>query len=220
MIKQLATAFSSETLSGPIEVVIILTALSLGPMLIVATTAFTRFIIVFSLLRYSLGLQQTPPNIVLITLSFFMSVYAMSDTIDHVNEKALKPYMDEKVSLGEAAATAELALKRFMLAQIESEDFSAVLSQSGRAMPDTVENARFTDVVPAFMLSELKTAFKIGFIISLPFLLVDLVISTILMSLGMIMLPPVTISLPIKVMLFVLIDGWNLLFQALIRSIN
>jgi flagellar biosynthesis protein FliP len=217
--QELATYLQQADIAEPLRIVTILTLLSLVPMLFIAVTCFTRFVVVFSLLRFALGLQQTPPNIVLITLSLFLTFYVMGGTLEQINTTAVKPYVEQSISLPEAIDNVEDSFKSFMIRQTREEDLAAIVTMGGHEMPASIEEVRFFDLVPAFLLSELRTAFKIGFIIFVPFLLIDLVTSSILMSLGMIMLPPITVSLPIKIMLFVLIDGWSLISQSLVSSV-
>ena len=207
-------------LAEPIRIAATLTLLSFIPAVVVAMTCFTRFIVVFSLLRFALGLQQTPPNIVIIILSLFMTLFAMGDTLQNVNQNSVQPYSEGKIELVDAIDRAEKTFKQFMARHTREEDLSAIIeiSESG-VKPSSIDEVSLTSLVPAFLLSELRTAFKIGFLIFVPFLLVDLITSSVLMSLGMIMLPPVTVSMPIKIMLFVLIDGWSLITTSLISSV-
>ncbi|WP_164503621.1 flagellar type III secretion system pore protein FliP [Pleionea sediminis] len=207
-------------MSDPMQILILVTSLSFIPLLVVAATTFTRFVIVFSMLRFALGLQQTPPNLVIITLSVFLSIFVMKDPLNELYSETITPYIAKELSAEDAFQKGSLTLTKFMVTQTKEEDLALFVKLSDSQMPKTVEEVEFTQIIPAFLLSELRTAFKIGFMIFLPFLLVDLVVSSVLMSLGMIMLPPVTISLPIKIMLFVLIDGWNLVVQSLISSVR
>ncbi|MCO7223702.1 flagellar type III secretion system pore protein FliP [Pleionea sp. CnH1-48] len=208
------------SLAEPLEILIFLTALSVAPLLLVAVTSFTRFIIVFSMLRFALGLQQTPPNIILISISLFLTLFVMQEPLTKIHDEAVTPYMEKSLSSVEAIENAKDTMTRFMIQQTREEDLALIVRLAKESMPDTIEQVKFFHIVPAFLLSELRMAFKIGFVIFLPFLLVDLVVSSVLMSLGMIMLPPTTISLPIKIMLFVLIDGWNLIVQSLVASVS
>ena len=206
-------------MSEPMEIILLLTSLSVLPFLLVAVTSFTRFIIVLSLLRFALGLQQTPPNIILIAISLFLTIFVMQEPLSEVRQVAVEPYMSKTLTSSEAIMVSTKVMTRFMVTQTREEDLALIVSLAQEKMPPTIEDVKFFHIVPAFLLSELRAAFKIGFIIFLPFLLVDLVVSSVLMSLGMIMLPPTTISLPIKIMLFVLIDGWNLIVQSLVSSV-
>ena len=215
----LTDQIAKQDLAQPLRTVIILTMLSIVPILLISMTSFTRIVIVLSLLRHALGLPQTPPNSVIIALSVCLTFFAMGPVVDSVNQTALTPYLEKKIEAKEALAKAKIPIADFMLRQTHESDLRAVLDMSHQPMPKTKSELQFSTLVPAFMLSELKTAFQIGFIIFLPFLVIDLVVSAILMGLGMIMLPPTTISLPIKLLLFVLIDGWVLISRALLSGI-
>ena len=206
-------------LSEPLKIVVGLSLLSLVPIVLVATTCFTRFIIVFSMLRFALGLQQTPPNVVLISLSIFLTIFVMSPTISELNSTAINPYISGEITEAEMLTLAKQSANRFMVSQTRKEDLALISRLAKSPMPNSLEEVKFTHLVPAFLLSELRTAFKIAFIIFLPFLLIDLVVSSVLMSLGMIMVPPTVISLPIKVLLFVVLDGWNLITESLANSV-
>ena len=210
---------STTSISEPLQIVIGLSLLSLVPLLLVATTCFTRFIIVFSMLRFALGLQQTPPNVVLISLSLFLSIFVMAPTINQIESQAVSPFIAGDISEAEMLANAKNAANQFMISQTRKEDLALITRLANEPMPQSASEVKFTQLVPAFLLSELRTAFKIAFVIFLPFLLIDLVVSSVLMSLGMIMVPPTTISLPIKVLLFVVLDGWNLITESLVTSV-
>src|SRR3954447_2439408 len=211
-----------ENFSAAMQIIILLTVLSLAPAILIMVTSFTRIVIVLSLLRQAMGTQQLPPNQVLIGLSLFMTFLVMGPTWQRVNDEALQPYMDGNISQQTALATAQVPLREFMIKQIvtakNDEDVLMFCEASGKPEPKTWEEVGTMTLIPAFMLSELKTAFLMGFKISLPFLAVDVVISTILISMGMMMLPPVLISLPFKLLLFVLVDGWRLITASLIGS--
>lgn len=202
-----------------VQTFIAISALAFIPLLVASLTTFSRNIVVLSLLRYALGLQQTPPNVVLITLALFLTLFGMMPTINAVRAHAYAPYVQEQISAEQAVARGFGSIKRFMIAHTERKDFETILEAADAPIPRNAEAVDAVYLIPAFMLSELKTAFQIGFVIFLPFLLVDLVVAAILMSLGMIMVPPTTISLPIKVMLFVLIGGWGLIVQTLLSSV-
>jgi len=197
---------------------VVLTMLSLIPILMIGMTAFTRIVIVLSLLRHALGLPQTPPNSVIITLAVCLTYFTMAPVIDRVHHDAVAPYMQEQITATQAIERGGKPLRDFMVSQTREADLRVVVEMARVPPPKTVDEIRFSHLVPAFLLSELRTAFQIGFVIFLPFLLVDLVVSAVLMALGMIMLPPTTISLPLKILLFVLIDGWVLLSKALLSS--
>lgn len=204
--------------SPAIRNLIALTALSLLPVALIAMTSFTRIVIVLSLLRHALGLPQTPPNAVVVTLSICLTYFSMAPVLDKVNDNALQPYMAEQIGSGEAVRRGLLPMRDFMVGQTRESDLTAVLEMARVPAPKTIDDIRFRHLLPAFLLSELKTAFQIGFVIFLPFLLIDLVVGAVLMALGMIMVPPATISLPLKILLFVLIDGWVLVSRALLSS--
>lgn len=229
----LALAFPFASTAAPAEAVgavlsadytpalrnfVVLSMLSLIPVLLIGMTAFTRIIIVLSLLRHALGLPQTPPNSVLITLAIGLTYFAMAPVVSAVNERAVSPYLAESISAQEAVQRGSEPIRRFMISQTRESDLRAVLEMSRTAPPKTAADIQFSHLLPAFLLSELKTAFQIGFVIFLPFLLIDLVVGAVLMALGMIMVPPATISLPLKLLLFVLIDGWVLVSKALLSS--
>lgn len=207
-------------LGAPVNVVVLLTSLSFIVMFLVAATTFTRNIIVLSLTRQALGLQQTPPNIVLIALAVFLTLFVMSPVLERSYAEGVKPYLENRVSLEKAAPRAWTPFRDFMLRQTREADLALVYELARETPPKTAEAVAPTRLVPAFMLSELKIAFQIGFVIFLPFVIIDLVVASILMSLGMIMVPPVTVSLPLKILLFLLIDGWGLIAQALVRSVG
>ena len=197
---------------------VILTMLSIVPVLLVGMTSFTRIVIVLSLLRHGLGLPQTPPNSVVITLALCLTYFSMAPVIDSVSQQALTPYLENKISAKEALERGKLPVRSFMVRQTRESDLAAVLSMSRQPAPKRNEDIPFSTLMPAFLLSELKTAFQIGFVIFLPFLVIDLVVAAILMGLGMIMVPPATLSLPLKLLLFILIDGWVLVSRALLSS--
>lgn len=195
-----------------------LTMLSFLPVMLVGMTSFTRIVIVLSLLRHALGLPQTPPNSVIVTLAICLTYFTMAPVMDKVNEVALTPYLASEISAVQALERGSVPLRAFMVGQTRESDLRAVVEMANVAPPKSMEEIRFSHLLPAFLLSELKTAFQIGFVIFLPFLLIDLVVGAVLMALGMIMVPPATISLPLKLMLFVLIDGWVLVSKALLSS--
>ncbi|MFT3806710.1 flagellar type III secretion system pore protein FliP [Arenimonas sp.] len=204
--------------SPVVRTFVLLSLLSVIPVLLIGLTSFTRIIIVLSLLRHALGLPQTPPNSVLVTLAMFLTLFSMAPVVDQVNNQALQPYLQEKITVTQAIDIGSAPVREFMVRQTRESDLSAVLEMARAPRPKTIDDIKFVHLAPAFLLSELKTAFQIGFVIFLPFLLVDLVVAAILMALGMIMVPPTTISLPLKILLFILIDGWVLVSKALLSS--
>jgi flagellar biosynthetic protein FliP len=199
---------------------VFLTMLSFVPAMMVGMTAFTRIIIVLAMVRHALGLQQTPPNSVLVTLAMFLTLFTMAPVIERVNTEALQPYIAQQVEAGSALELGYAPLREFMVRQTREKDLAAVLEMAGAPPPERIEDIQARHLVPAFMLSELRTAFQISFVIFLPFLLIDLVVAAILMALGMIMVPPITVSLPLKVLVFLLVDGWLLISQALLGSFS
>ena len=197
---------------------VILTMMSFVPALLIGLTSFTRIIIVLALLRHALGIPQTPPNSVLITLAIFLTFFSMGPVIDEIDSRALRPYISQTITATQAIDNAEGPIREFMIRQTRETDLQAVIEMARAPQPKALEDIKFTHLSTAFLLSELKTAFQIGFVIFLPFLLMDLVVSAILMSLGMIMLPPTVVSLPLKILLFILIDGWVLISRTLLGS--
>lgn len=214
----LQQAVRAKDVSPVLQTFIFMSALSFLPVLIISLTSFTRIIVVLSLLRQALGLQQTPPNSVLITLALFLSLFTMMPTIGAIKTAAYDPYSKNEIQFTQALTRGFEPLKQFMVRQTHEADLAMILDVAKAPRPKSVDDIQAIHLIPAFMLSELKTAFEIGFVIYLPFLLIDLVVAAILMSLGMIMVPPTTISLPIKIMLFVLINGWALVARALLES--
>ncbi len=204
--------------SQSVLIIVLLTLLSLAPALMVLVTSFTRIAIVLSLTRSALGLQGVPPNQVIVGLALFLSFFVMSPVLTQMNEEALQPMLDGEIEQGEAYERAIVPLRSFMLEQVGDEELELFVSQSTDERPESPEDVSMTALVPAFVLSELKTAFLIGFVIFIPFLVIDLIVSSSLMSLGMMMLPPVLVSLPFKILLFVLVDGWGLIIKSLLES--
>jgi len=211
-----ATGGQSYTLS--IQILVLMTLLTLLPAVILSTSAFVRIIIVLSILRQALGTAQTPPNQVLLGIALFMTFFVMSPVISQINETAAQPYIAGSMTANEAFSTGIKPLREFMLSQTRDSDLQLFTSIAGRTDISTVEQAPLSIIVPSFMVSELKTAFQIGFLIFIPFLVIDLVVSSVLMSMGMMMLSPMIISLPFKIMLFVMVDGWALLMGTLASS--
>ncbi|GFM49466.1 flagellar type III secretion system pore protein FliP [Pseudomonas capsici] len=204
--------------SVSLQILLIMTALSFIPAFVMLMTSFTRIIIVFSILRQALGLQQTPSNQILTGMALFLTMFIMAPVFDRVNQDALQPYLAEKLSAQDAVAKAQVPIKDFMLAQTRTSDLDLFMRLSKRTDIQTPDAAPLTILVPAFVISELKTAFQIGFMIFIPFLIIDLVVASVLMAMGMMMLSPLIISLPFKIMLFVLVDGWALIVGTLAGS--
>lgn len=211
--------------NGTLDLVLLITILSLAPSILVLMTSFTRIIIVFSLLRNAMGVQQTPPNQVLVGLALFLTLFIMSPVIKEMNEVAYKPYKAGEYTTSEACQKASVPLKKFMLEQTSNDSMSFFLELADMEMPTGTDDEISAKiplqvVAPAYILSEIKRAFTIGFLLFIPFLIIDIVVSSVLMSMGMIMLPPAMISLPFKILLFILVDGWQLLAGALVRGFN
>ncbi|NNG66667.1 flagellar type III secretion system pore protein FliP [Caldanaerobacter subterraneus] len=206
---------SPSNLSTSLQIVLLLTVLTLAPSILIMMTSFTRIVIVLAFLRNALGLQQMPPNQVLIGLALFLTFYIMAPVGYDINNNAIKPYVEGQINQYEAYQRAIKPLKSFMLRQTRQNDL-ALFVNLAKIKADKVEDLPMRVVIPAFIISELKTAFEIGFIIYIPFLVIDIIVASVLMSMGMFMLPPVLISLPFKVLLFILVDGWNLVVKSLI----
>ncbi len=204
-----------------VQLVAILTILSVAPGLLIMVTSFTRFVVALSFLRSGLGLQSSPPNLVMISLSLFMTFYVMAPTFDHAWQDGLKPMMDNKITEQEAYGKVVEPFREFMLAQVRDKDLNLFedLSKGSFQIKDRA-TIDLRLLIPAFMISELRRGFEIGFLVVLPFLVIDMIVATLTMSMGMMMLPPSVISLPIKILFFVLIDGWNMLIGSLVRSVN
>ncbi|CAA9425544.1 MAG: Flagellar biosynthesis protein FliP, partial [uncultured Phycisphaerae bacterium] len=221
-IGQLPDLTKRENFSAAMQLIILLTVLSLAPAILIMMTSFTRIVIVLSLLRQALGTQSLPPNQVLIGLAMFMTFLVMGPTWQRVNEEALKPYMDGTMDQRTALEKAEAPVREFMIKQIvkgnNDADVDLFATFNGQPPPATWADVKTSTLIPAFMLSELKTAFLLGFKIYLPFLVIDIVISTVLISMGMMMLPPAMISLPFKLLLFVMVNGWHLITSNLLGS--
>jgi flagellar biosynthetic protein FliP len=211
-------AGSPEDVSQSIKILLLLTVLSLAPSAVIMMTAFMRILIVLSMIRQAIGLQQTPPGQLLAAMALFLTIFVMAPVWQQINSDAVQPYMDKKVSLQDAWDRGIVPLRDFMLRQTGETELSLFIELSRTAPPAKVEDVALHVLVPAFMISELKTAFQMGFLIYLPFLVIDLVIASCLMSLGMMMLPPMMISLPVKLLFFVLADGWVLLIRGLVTS--
>jgi flagellar biosynthetic protein FliP len=203
-----------------LKIILVLTMLAVLPAILVAMTSFTRTIIVLSMIRHGLGMQDTPPNLVLISIAMFLTLFTMSPALEEINANSLQPLLKNQISLQDAVTSGLAPLREFMIHQTREKDLQLILEIGHAPIPDSVQEVKTVHLVPAFLLSELKTGFQIGFVIFLPFLLIDLVIASILMSMGMLMVPPTILSLPFKVLLFVLIDGWGLTVRALLGSFH
>lgn len=206
--------------SSALQVVGLITILSIAPSILLMTTSFTRIVVVLSFTRNALGLQQMPPNQVLIALAIFLTFFVMSPTLSAIQTNAIEPYLANEMTLDEAVAAAETPLRTFMLRQTYTEDLNMFMQFSGVSAQETVGDIPLTTVIPAFITSELRRGFLIGFFIYIPFIVIDMVVASTLMAMGMMMLPPIQISLPFKVLLFVLVDGWTLTIQTLLSTFN
>jgi flagellar biosynthetic protein FliP len=201
-----------------IQLVFILTVLSLAPAIFLMLTSFTRIVVVLSLLRHALGTQQVPPNQIIIGLAMFLTFFIMAPVWQQVNQQALKPYYEEQISGDEALERAAVPIKSFMMKQTREKDLALFVKIAKEKRPAKPEDVSLTTLIPAFVISELKTAFQIGFMVFLPFFIIDMVVSSVLLSMGMMMLPPVMMSLPFKILLFVMVDGWHLIVGSLVQS--
>jgi len=213
-------AAGREQMSTAVQMLLALTVLSLAPAILISMTSFVRIVVVLSMLRHAFGMQETPPNTVLVSLALFLTLFTMSPVLTQVNEQALAPYLANKLTLGEAFNKGVVPLRDFMVRQTREKDLALMAEIAREAPPATVNDIKLAHLVPAFMLNELRTAFQIGFVVFLPFLLIDLVTASALMALGMMMVPPAMIALPLKVLMFVLIDGWNLIVKSLVGSFH
>lgn len=207
----------SQSYSVTLQILALMTALTFLPAMLMMMTSFTRIIIVFSILRQALGLQQTPSNQILLGLALFLTIFIMSPVLERVNQEAIQPYMAEELAPLDAVKKASEPFREFMLGQTREDDINLFVRISGERY-DKPENVSFWVLLPAFVTSELKTAFQIGFLLFLPFLIIDMVVASVLMAMGMMMLSPIIISLPFKIMFFVLIDGWALIMGTLAAS--
>jgi flagellar biosynthesis protein FliP len=201
-----------------VQMIGLMTVLSLAPSIMIMTTSFIRIVVVLSLLRTALGLQQSPPNAVIISLALFLSAIVMAPTYERAYNEGIRPLMDQEMELPQAFEASSIPLKSFMLAQVEQKDLGLFVRLSKAQMPKDQMDLPVRIITPAFMISELKKAFWIGFLLFVPFLVIDLVVASVLMSMGMMMLPPVVVSLPFKLVFFVLVDGWHLVAGSLVES--
>ncbi|WP_404450081.1 flagellar type III secretion system pore protein FliP [Sutcliffiella horikoshii] len=215
---ELFSGNEASTVSTSVQLLLLLTVFSLAPAILILMTSFTRIIIVLSFVRTSLATQSMPPNQVLIGLALFLTFFIMAPTFSQVNDLALQPLFNEEITLDEAYERASIPLKEFMSKHTRQKDLALFIDYAGMERPESIEDIPLTVLVPAFAISELKTAFQIGFMIFVPFLVIDMVVASVLMSMGMMMLPPVMISLPFKILLFVLVDGWYLIVKSLLQT--
>ena len=218
LVSAIDNAGQSTRYSASLELVALMTLLTVLPSLLLMMTPFVRIIIVMSLLRQALGTGQTPPNQVLVGLALFLTFFIMAPVLDNVYEKAITPYLSNTLSFEKALAVAEKPVREFMLKQTRQQEIEAFVQIAGKGPVANLASVPFTTLVPAFITSELKSAFTIGFLIYIPFVVIDLIVASILMSMGMMMLSPMVISMPFKLMLFVLVDGWSLTMGSLAAS--
>ena len=214
------SASSPEQLSTTIQIVILITILSLAPSILIMTTAFTRIVVIFHFLRQAIGTQNTPSNQILISLALFLTYFIMSPVLDTVNTTALQPYLDDEIEQQEALRRAIMPIKAFMLSHTREKDLALFANYFTQGQIQSPEDLSLAVVIPGFMINELRIAFQIGFMLYLPMLLIDMVVAAVLMSMGMMMLPPVMISMPFKVLLFVLVDGWYLVVESIIKGLQ
>ncbi len=212
------TTDNPQEIVGAIRLIMMLTVLTLAPAILIMMTGFTRILIVFSFLRQAMGVPQLPPNQMLVGLSLFLTFFIMGPAFQEINTQSLQPFMNNKISQEVALEKGLAPLRRFMFTQTRDQDLGLFIKLAKIEQPKTRADVPTLVLVPSFILSELKTAFQIGFIIFLPFLVIDIVASSVLMAMGMMMLPPVVVSLPFKIMLFVLVDGWGLLIGSMVKS--
>jgi flagellar biosynthetic protein FliP len=211
-------ANSPQEVATTLQILILLTVLTLAPAILIMTTSFTRIIIVLAFIRQALGTNQSPPTQVLVGLALFLTFFVMQPVWSEVNDAALTPYLDNRITQPQALERAAVPLKNFMQRFVREKDLALFMRIANVPRPRTIQDVPIHVLIPAFITSELKTAFQIGFLLYVPFLVVDLVVSSVLMAMGMMMLPPIMISLPLKLMLFVLVDGWNLIIGSLVES--
>ena len=214
------TANSPGEVSKTIQIFLLLTVLSLAPSLLIMTTSFTRIVVVLSFLRTALGTQQAPSNQIILALSLFLTFFIMTPVWQQINQEAYQPYVAQQISQEQAFERAVKPIRKFMLSQTRQKDLELFVSLAKMPRPRNADDIPTLTIIPAFMISELRTAFQIGFLIYIPFIVVDMVVASVLMSMGMMMLPPVMISLPFKILLFVLVDGWGLVIGSLVKSFS
>lgn len=218
--REMQQAAAPENISSSLAVVLLITVISLAPAILVMTTSFTRIIVVLGFLRQAMATQQTPPNQVLVGLALFLTFFIMSPTYIKVNDNAIQPYTRGELTQAQAIDEALKPVREFMFRQTRPNDLRTFLAIAKLPLPNTPEDVPTTVLVPAFVVSEMTTAFFIGFIIYIPFLIIDMVVASTLMAMGMMMLPPIFVSLPFKIVMFILADGWNLLIGSLVRSFH
>jgi flagellar biosynthetic protein FliP len=216
---QLGSLTEPERLSLALQAFVLLTVLSVAPAILLLMTSFTRIVVVLSLLRTALGTPQVPPNQVLLGLALFLTFFNMSPTVSAVNDRAVRPYLAGKISAAQALQEAEVPARQFMLRYAREKDIALFVRLSGQPRPRRPEELSLAVLIPAYVISELRTAFQMGVVVFVPFLVIDLVVASILMSMGMMMLPPSIVALPFKLLLFVMVDGWHLTVQSLMGTL-
>ncbi|MDR1509953.1 MAG: flagellar type III secretion system pore protein FliP [Synergistaceae bacterium] len=216
----IGTADGPQDVVLTLQIVALITVLSMAPAILLMVTSFTRILVVMGFVRSAMGLQQSPPNQVISSLALFLTIFTMTPVWTDIYENALAPYVQEELSASDAFERAVAPIRRFMLAQTREKELSLMVRLSGDTQPDNQDDVRTMVLIPAYVLSELKTAFQMGVVIYIPFIVIDMIVACILMSMGMMMLPPSMISLPFKILLFVMADGWNLVIASLVTSFN
>lgn len=214
----LAEADDPSAVVPAIKIVALLTVLAVAPAILLMTTSFTRIVVVLSFVRQALGTQTMPPNQVVVGLALFLTLFTMSPVINQITEKALNPYIEKTITQDQALEELAKPVRKFMLAETRKSDLGMFFNIAKLPKPNSVDDVPMNVLIPAFMISELKTAFQIGFLIYIPFLIIDMVVSSVLMAMGMMMLPPTVVSLPFKLVLFVLVDGWALIVDSIVKS--
>ncbi len=211
-------AGTPDDVTVTLQVLLLLTVLTLAPSILILMTSFTRIVVILHFVRQALGTQSMPPNQLVVGLALFLTLFVMQGTIDQIYETAWKPYKDGTISIQEAYKVSQKPLTQFMLRQTREKDLALFVKLSGGSQPESAADLPLSVVVPGFAISELRTAFQIGFLIYMPFLVIDMVVASVLMSMGMMMLPPAMVSLPFKILLFVLVDGWYLTVEAIVKG--
>jgi flagellar biosynthetic protein FliP len=206
--------------STALQILILLTILSVAPSILLMTTAFTRIVIVLSFVRQAMGTQSAPSNQIVVGLALFLTFFIMAPVFTQINDEALQPYLNEEISQEDAIPLALEPMRRFMFSQVGEKDLQLLIDISGSNQPEAMDDIGMLTLIPAFMLSELKRAFQMGFLLFVPFLMIDMIVASILMAMGMMMLPPIIVSLPFKILLFVLVDGWSLVIGSLVQSFS
>lgn len=217
---QIGESTDSSDLSTTLQIVLMMTVLSLAPSIIIMVTSFIRFTIVFSFLRQAMGIHQMPPNQLLLGLALILTFFVMSPVIEKSYSEGIEPYLEKKIEKEEAFDKAVAPFRKFMLSQTREKDLALFVDIARMERPKTAEDVPLHVLVPGFVISELRTAFQIAFVLFIPFLVIDMVVASVLMSMGMMMLPPIIVSLPFKILLFVLVDGWYLLIKSLVESFH